>query len=320
VLGLAALLYWSGPTVETRDSPSRVWRRAACFTGGVLAPLAVALTVFAWHGMLGVYWFANVRFNLAYTEIAASRLELLLAILQRRPVPGVVALVASAIAAAIWLLASSRRNGRQLRGPVVIVTAWLVSAVAAVFVAAKFYGHHFLQALPAAVVLIAVAVTEASRSRRTMIRYGVPALLMAVMFALALDATRDVGRVAEHRDVPRAVAAFLRAHDAEGSVVFVANSQPIIYLLAGVRAPTRYVLPVWYVRPEFRRRLGIDLEGFLDQVFDQRPTFVVLEWDHPWLSDRPMVKLLTQKYLPGRYREVARIGPAIVFSRLENDP
>jgi hypothetical protein len=79
------------------------------------------------------------------------------------------------------------------------------------------------------------------------------------------------------------------------------------------------VLPAWYIRPEFRRRLGIDLEEFLDQVFDKRPTFVILEWDHPWLPDRPMVETLTQTYLPGRYREVARIGPAIVYAHLEND-
>ncbi len=320
VLGVAAPLLWSSSDARWASRVREFWKRSGCFWIVAVAPLAVALVVFAVFGQLEAFWFANVEFNFVYTHLQVDRLGLLTAALVRQAHEGILWLLAVSIGAAVWLMAGSRPRGGPAAGPIALVSAWLLSDALSVLAAAKFYDHHFLQMLPPAVLLISVAVGRASRDRRKVVRIGAAVLVTGLLVGLAPVALHVIERAAQDPDHPKDTAAFLRDHGARGSLVFVANSQPVIYLLSGARMPSRYVLPAWYVRPEFRKRLDIELERFLDEVFDQRPMFVVMERDHPWLPDGELVEILTQRYLPGRYRPMAQIGRAIVFRRLEESP
>jgi hypothetical protein len=316
---VCSLVWMSMSQARTDDRPRQVLRRGLSFAIGAATPMAIALLVFGSFGQLGSYVFSNFGFNFAYTDLQSDRWSLFVAAMQRQAHSGNLLLFAVAVVSAAWLLSRARFRRDPIANVVVLSIAWFASAVAAVVVAAKYYDHHLLQPVPAATLLTSLAVARAFQDRRLIIRVLSAALLVCLLASQSTIAIRHLQQLAATPDLPREVAAILVEGGAAESIVFVANSQPVIYVLAEADAPSRYVLPAWYIRPEFRRRLGIDLDAFLDQVFEQRPRFVIVEQDHPWLPDRDFVELLIERYLADRYEPIARIGPVFVFRAVDEE-
>jgi len=205
---------------------------------------------------------------------------------------------------------------KKLRGTFRLVVSpmlWFLAAVLSVVATGKFYDHHLLQTLPPLVLLAATVIVMALRHRKPVVRALAVVVLVCTVAVQAIGAARNLRREMSRPDIPREVGRYLAERINPGDTIYVANSQPIVYLLCGATPPSRFVLPAWIIRPELRQRLGVDLETFLNGVFEQRPSFVVMEQDHPWLPDRGFVDLLVEDHLVGNYEPDARFGSTLVF-------
>ena len=87
-LAAAAAMSWWPPGLPTPGAARLIARRLFCFGLGVLAPAAVALFVFWYHGALDEYLFTNFGFNFDYTGVGADRMGLARAALNRQASQG----------------------------------------------------------------------------------------------------------------------------------------------------------------------------------------------------------------------------------------
>ncbi len=292
--------------------------RVGFFGLGMLGPVVIPVVVYWCFGRLDEYLFANFGFNFAYTDLEIDRFLVIQAAIARQFSYGTGWLWIVGVLGILWLIYWAWTEGNGTFRAVVPGVAWLFAGALGIFAGGKFYDHHLLQALPPLVLLATLSTVTFVRRASTPVRVASLILLGGLFVASVFGVSRPLERIASAPDTSRAIGRFLVERLVPGDSVYVANSQPIIYQLSGAEIPTRYVLPAWVIRPELRARLGLDLDDFLDGVFDQRPTFVVMEQDHPWLPDGPFVELLIGDYLSGRYDPVARFDSIIVLQAIAN--
>ena len=161
---------------------------------------------------------------------------------------------------AVQALILARRRG-------VFLAAWLLAGLAGVVVAKSFYDHYFLQVLP--VLCVSLGVWFAKLPRGVVLRAGV------VIAALALPAW--AANVALHDamvpDVTAQVGADLAGQHPASLYVF--DSQPILYALAGQTPPTRYVLPSELVGRTLPGVAGVDAGAEVARILAGTPQFII---------------------------------------------
>lgn len=312
-LGVSSVVAWWPRDDKISRAVGRTMRRGWWFGLGLLIPLVTVVLAFWKAGRLEEYAFANFGFNLAYTNLDVNREVLIRAVVARQAAQGNLILFVVALVGGLWLLLRGWRMKEPATSSILAGVAWLGAAGISVFAAAKFYDHHVIQIVPPAVYLATAAIATLSKGRIVVCRVLAVFLAVGLIGTQVVHGRRAVARAVSTPDVSREVSRYVEDRIEPGEVIYVANGQPIIYLLAGAKPPTRYIQPAWIIRPEFRRRLGLDIDVFLDQVFAHRPTFVILEQDQPWLPDGRFVDRLVRDYLDGRYEPVARFDSVIVF-------
>ncbi len=203
---------------------SRGLRPAASFLAAAALPLLAAALLYAVAGQLPLWWGCSVLSNF-----------------RRAGVPFHVSVMEAALATQFWrwgglyltalgmALAAKGRNFAQ-NFPLL----WLLGALLGAVSAKSFYDHYFLQALPPLCVLAGLAWARLP---------GLPwrLALLACLSLFPLQAAYLALRYATGQDIPTQMAADLRAAHAQSLYVF--DTQPIVYALTGLPAPTRFVLP-----------------------------------------------------------------------------
>ncbi len=162
---------------------------------------------------------------------------------------------------ALLVLAAARRRATDL-----FLAAWLLGGAVGVVAAKSFYDHYFLQVLP--VLCVILGVLFARLGRAAWLRAG----FVLVALALPAWAAKTAIGYALAPDIPAEVGAALK--DEPGSL-YVFDTQPIIYALAGKTPPTRFVLPSELIGRSLPRVAGDDPVAEVARILGTAPEFIV---------------------------------------------
>jgi hypothetical protein len=293
------------------------WRRRAgdglLFATAAVLPFALVCLGMHLAGAFGPFWFWTVTYAREYVSMIPLEAGL-------AQLGGELGRVTGA-AMGLWLLAAlgavAPWRDREARPRAWFLAGFTLASVAAVSAGLRFSHHYFILLLPAASLLVAVAVGTLARTvpaRAEAIRVGVPVL--AVLLALAqerayllhLSPTGVARAVYGANPFPEAVeiGRWLRAHSDPGDRVAVVGSEPQIYFYARRRAATSYMYTYPMMEPQpFSRRMQ---EEMIAQIERERPRFLVLvNVDASW-SRRPDSSTLVFEWAEtkanGEYRAV----------------
>jgi hypothetical protein len=100
-------------------------------------------------------------------------------------------------------------------------------------------------------------------------------------------------------DTPTRVSSAIRAEMRPGDVVFVVNSQPVIYFLTVSPLPTRFPFPA-HLTGAFGRLAGQDMDAEVARIMATRPRFVVVDREY-WFMMRPAAERLVSAALAADY-------------------
>ncbi|NUU22845.1 MAG: glycosyltransferase [Streptomycetaceae bacterium] len=204
-------------------------------------------------------------------------------------------------------------RGRRLRRDADL-WLWLAASVLAVSAGTRFFGHYFLQLLPALTVLGAGGIARGALRWRTAAAYAV---LSAVVFTwLAL--TWPQARLQHIRSVAQTV----RAETRPGEHVLVWGMNPAFYFFADRPPATRFLTAGFLTnfsggRPERQVAEAFAVPGawaqFTDDLTRTRPELVID--DSGPAPYRPARIPTFEKFLTDNYREVARSGDTVIYRR-----
>jgi hypothetical protein len=223
------------------------------------------------------------------------------------------------------LAAATLLPGAGVARPARFGAAWLVVGILSVAAPGMYFNHYFLILLPPLSLLAAAGAWAIAGT----IMPGRPGLLLSVMLGvLAMnswmaDAARrvELGPGLRRDDPVRLVAAALRAIVPPGSTIYVANYHPVVYVLADMAVPTRFVFPA-HLAGWYSGVTGIDADAEVDRVLAERPAAIVVDrgW---WTAIRPPMRPVIEAALARDYEFAARVleanGPVEIY-RLKEAP
>ena len=314
--GCFAFVVMVGPALAARlVSPAVLLRLAALYAASCGAATALVGLAYAAQGAFGIFldvWFAA---PFRYLGAAISFRD------------GAWMLVA-VILFLIWpivLAAAAALPGADVARVAWFGLGWLAATTLAVAAPGQFFNHYFLIWQPPLSLLAASGAWALAR-RVLPSRPGL--LLAAVIGFIASDYwTGDAARRIEtgpgfrRADPVRLVADALRETVAEGSVVFIANYHPVVYVLADMAVPTRFAFPQ-HLAGWYSGVTGIDADAELARVLAARPAAIVVDrgW---WTAMRPPARATIEATLARDYAFAARVleqnGPVEIY-RLKDAP
>ena len=204
---------------------------------------------------------------------------------------------------ALLVLAAARRRADDL-----FLAAWLLGGAGGVVAAKSFYDHYFLQILP--VLCVTLGVLFARLKRTAWVRAGFVVAALALPFWAAKTA---IGHILAP-DIPAEIGAALK--DQPGSL-YVFDTQPIIYALAGKTPPTRFVLPSELIGRSLPRVAGDDPVAEVQRILAGAPDFIVRRSDpetNPAIIN-PTVYAEVNAALAAHYRLWQSYPGIVVFQR-----
>jgi hypothetical protein len=314
--GCFAFLVIVGPALAERQiTLLRLLRLALLYAASCAAATALIALAYAVQGAFGIFldvWFiAPFRYlgaAIAFRDGAWMLVSVVLFLLWPIMLSAAAALPGGGVGRTAWF-----------------GLGWLVATTLAIAAPGQFFNHYFLIWLPP-LSLLAAAGAWALAQRVLPARPGL--LLAAVLGFIAADywvgdAARriEVGPGFRRADPVRLVAQSLRDTVPEGSVVFIANYHPVVYVLADMEVPTRFAFPQ-HLAGWYSGVTGIDADAELARVLAARPAAVVVDrgW---WTAIRPPARGVIEAALARDYAFAARVleanGPVEIY-RLKDAP
>lgn len=228
---------------------------------GAAAPLAFAALLYAAHGQFGLWWATSIasNFRRADAPFTAQAFDYVMHMEVLRW--GTLYLAGLAL----LVLAAARRRAGDL-----FLAAWLLGGAVGVVAAKSFYDHYFLQILP--VLCVTLGVLFARLGRSAWVRAGFVVVTLALPSWAAKTA---IGHILTP-DIPAEIGAALK--DQPGSL-YVFDTQPIIYALAGKTPPTRFVLPSELIGRSLPRVVGNDPVTEVARILGTAPDFIARRSD-----------------------------------------
>ena len=255
-----------------RRAPSRAIRHAVLLLAGGIAPTLLAAAYYWQAGALGTFLDANFAANLAYVGVDSNEAGLS-TMVWAGVKPEVLLLIG---AAALPVLAARRLRTRRERLLLGGLALWLLAAAIDLSLTLKFWRHCFLALQPPLCVAAGFLGVVMARRAPPRLAGWVFATTVAVLGTLSLRGAVIDGLVISARlgnDVPRRVADEIRRGGTDGQDVFVFTGQPVIYHLAGVRPPSRYVLPTELT--VFAESSGAGAAQELARILSSRPRWII---------------------------------------------
>ncbi|GIK88599.1 MAG: hypothetical protein BroJett026_40800 [Betaproteobacteria bacterium] len=290
----------------------RVLMLAAAYAAVCAAPMLLLALAYAAQGAFGDLWDALVRAPLRYSGGRLAAGEAAWAV--------IAALLALALPIGLATGATLRPppQGRRL---VALGWAWLGAAALGIAAPGMFFQHYFVMALPPLGLLAGLGAWRVAAALRP--AAPVPTLA-AIVALLAFLAWRDdavprlqAGFGLARADPPRAVAAALAAAVPRGSPVLVANYHPVVLVLAGMEAPSRFVFPA-QLTGHFGAVLPVEADAELARILGERPAAIVV--DRGWMHTlRPSASAAIEAALARDYVLAAEVaeqrGPVQIWRR-----
>lgn len=235
----------------------RIVLLAATWAAIAIAPTALAFAAYAAAGHADAFVFANfVSIFLRPASDGAAGIRALRIAIHVAPV-AIPALVALATA-------RMRPNGDGVR---LVLTGWMLTAVAAVAGFGSYFDHYALPLLAP----LAVAGAPALALPRAGRWIAALALLAATILAVTTIADHIVTRGTGAAQ--RAIAGYIRPRLTGRLYVF--SGDPVLYLLTGAPLPGRWPFPPHLSERRDRFALGVDPIAELNRIMASRPQFVV---------------------------------------------
>ena len=223
---------------------------------GAALPLAFTALLYGAHGQLGLWWATSIASNFRRVDAPFTAQAFTYALHTELLRWGTMYLAGLAL----LILAAARRRATEL-----FLAAWLLGGAVGVVAAKSFYDHYFLQLLPVLCVSLGVLFAQL---RHTWMR---AAFVVAALALPGWAAKTSIGYILAP-DVPGEIGAALKA---EPGSLYVFDSQPIIYALAGKTPPTRFVLPSELIGRSLPRVAGSDPVAEVGRILSQAPEFIV---------------------------------------------
>lgn len=311
-----ALLAW--PTLRARR-----WGRLVAMAGAYLvlclAPTLLVAAVYALRGEFGTWLDSSILAPFQYAsegvpgEVKRHRLTVHLLEMHW-----------------LWLLPLPalllyRRLEPDLLRLARLGLGWTAVAAVAVVGPGYYFNHYFLILMPPLALLSAVGAFAAARfvapARVGLVAGALVASVAAGPFLFDLRERLLPGLHLGLPDTPTRVATAIQAQMRPGDVVFVANSQPVIYFLTGSPLPTRFPFPA-HLTGAFGDLAGVNMDAEVARVLATRPRFIVQDQGY-WGGVRPAAATLIEAALAAHYTPMAMFrggaGP-VVIHRLREAP
>lgn len=302
------------------DGPGRRIATAIGLVAGCLIPISVAVGWFAIRGGLDEFWQVHVLDAAAYASaVPVDRLDGLIESIRGARVSLLALPLAGYGAVTLWR--SNRRAASFL-------FAWIVVVFMAVWLQGRFFGYHWLPAMPAVALLAVIGLrvlTTASAQAATIAAVLLLGVVAApVLYEESRFARWMLGRMpteayydAYGQSGPEMRAVDWMRHHADPGSVFVFGWNPGIAWLTGRTTISRFgfSMPLISGPDDVRRRY---LEEALSSLRRDPPDYFI-EGD---LSARILGREATLGEVPQLaafvergYREVARFGAIVIRER-----
>jgi hypothetical protein len=358
-------IFWS-----YRETVDGVVRRGAALTAvkGGLKRLSILIAGFALMVLLLIIWlesqgtlsgFWHSVFEMGSVYVGALPADLWLRFMIGRTMGYVLfnvviwLLAGYAVVGAIRFSGTRRRGSGESQGATrnieLLIALWGGTSLLAAFTGGRFFGHYFIQVLPALSLLGARGVGlmmerrgDAQTARRSRIALAVLTLLFIVGFVrfhqrtavLAYEWVTGVSTAAgeswgmtQRQREAESVAQRLREITSDGEPVYIWGSALDVYWRSRCRPASRYLLP-YYMTGRLQETGTVDRENaafwsearanFIDDLKRERPRLILdvesnmLSPDHPEIAE----------FVRSNYRRDGEIGvdpdrPFVVYRLFE---
>lgn len=207
---------------------------------------------------------------------------------------------------AIWLLALAAsvhvlwwdRNDRYL-----LLVGWMLLALGGVFLGKAFYGHYFIQVIPAFCLLSAYGVVKYFSGPRNVLVGAAMGILIFAMLGFALPAQLDIYCSSPDQKsakkystdkfvVAKEVSARLEKEMSPGEPIFVWAAEPQIYFYTRSRSASRYI----YYYPLVIRAPGVEARRreLMRELESVPPRFIV--WPDGRVLNDPLFSFVKKYY------------------------
>ncbi len=228
-------------------------------------PLITVTMLYFFSGKLSLWWECGIASNFRRAEVPYVPGAILAAARQQCERWGTLYLSAS------W--AALRAKPKDT--PVWFLPAWLIATLIGAAGAKSFYDHYFLEVLPP--LCVGSGLLLARFERRWSFQLAVFALLASLPFKAGSLALSQ----ASGPDPQRIAARELRLAKAKSLYVF--DSQPILYALTNLSAPTYYVFPSELVGNTLAKVAGVDPVKEVRRILQKKPQYIAL---NSWPRDK----------------------------------
>lgn len=249
--------------------PARL-RMASAFMGGFAAVMIACVAVFAGLGAVGDFWYANVTYNRLYSDSTPALTRIDLAWQFRRDVL-LGGLPFWIIALAGCVVAARRRQHRDL-----LLLGWSFVSFASLKFTGRDSAHYYVQLLPGAALLGAVAFASIARHRATL---GIAAVALAPLFAIHTgvyagmamsgDAKAAYAGTIDCEAASPGLGAWVRDHTSPDSRIYNLGRDTELYYYAGRDPAVRFM----YDRPFYLDAATGDETA--RALSDSRPAMIV---------------------------------------------
>jgi hypothetical protein len=179
------------------------------------------------------------------------------------------------------------------------IALWAAASAAGIIAMRSMYAHYYLTLVPPLVLATALWLrTIAGGIGRTAV-----AVLcgVAAIFAIAWAPIFEIPDMRRAALPDNAAAALVELGLKPGDGLFVADQDPMIYLLTGARIPTRYAFSQ-HLMCAFHLPDGRAQEDEIRRIMEGKPGFVVISHERQWmLCDLPDHLALVDEYLTRDY-------------------
>lgn len=284
----------------------RRYKDAGLLVAGGAITGAITAAVLAAAGVFGKFWFWTIQYAREYVTSAAAADAKELLGLSVRAIVSYEPLLWILAAAGLVVLFVDKESRRQWP----FVTGLLLAGIAAVIPGLYFRPHYFIVLLPAAAILIGIAVSGGAR----VVPRVVPpiAFVIAVLVTLGTQWNALVNMSGEElsralngdNPFPEAieVAKYLDAHTLPDERIAVIGSEPEIYFLSRRKSATGYIYTYPLMeRQQFAHRMQEEMMREIDAV---NPRYLVMVGvKESWLakpeSDRTIFEWIGKKVQNG---------------------
>ena len=259
--------------------------RCVIFIIGAVLPYGLTCLVFFFAGLFEKFWFWTVEYAGVY--ISQVPIERIWSIFLYRTVsviksnPLIWVLVYFGLAALIW--------DKRLKRKSMFIAGFALFSFLAICPGFYFRPHYFIFTLPAAALLVGIAISalanKLSNVHSAFVQYGLPILIIASFLTISVYHQRkflfqmspmEISRATYgHDPFPESleIAKFIREHTKENDTIAVIGSEPQIYFYSGRHSATGHIY-MYGLAGEHKFALQMQ-EELVQEIESAQPKFIV---------------------------------------------